>query len=313
MAAVEPVGVVDEATPVVLRVRDRLAAAGVAVERYRPGQESGATVLVVGGGSTIPAGFTAGMPRLAVVVRTGAGFDNLPVAELAARGIALVAPRLTADGSVAEFVLGAAIALLRDFRRADRAVRAGDFGFRNGAGRRDLARSVLGVVGMGRIGRRVAELGGAFGMPVIGWNPWSQRPFPHGVRRAGTLATLLSEADVVTLHCRLTDATRHLVDATALGAMRPGAILINTARGGLVDELALAQALREGRLAGAAVDTFAAEPDVAASPLATVPTALLSPHLAGLTDQSVEALSAFVTTTVTDYLATGSLLSLIHI
>lgn len=306
MEAPDAVAVVDEVSPVVMRVRAMLAEAGIDAERYRPGSASQARVLVVGGKSTLPVGFVAATPRLRVVIRTGAGYDNVPLAELTARGVELIAPRLAGDGSVAEFVLGAAVALLRDFRGADHAVRAGHFSFRNRAHGRELAASTLGIIGMGRIGRRVAELGLAFGMRPIAWNPWSDRAFPPGVRRARELVELLGESDVVTVHCQLNEETHNLLDGAALAAMRRGAVLVNTGRGGLVDEHALATALLDGHLSGAAIDTFATEPDIAASPLVTVHNALLSPHLAGVTDQSVQSLSEFVSTTVIRYLETGA-------
>jgi phosphoglycerate dehydrogenase-like enzyme len=247
------------------------------------------------------------LPAVEVVVRPGAGFERVEVDALRRRGVRLVAARLAADPAVAEWVIGAAIHLLRKFEDAGVAARAGDWGARPGLAGRSLGVLTLGIVGVGRIGSQVAALGRAFGMRVIAWHPWSDRDLGAGIDRMQSLDELLSTADVVTLHCRLTDETAGLIGSSQLNRMKPDAILINTGRGGLVDEAALAAALSGGRIAGAAIDTVEAEPHTELSPLARSERVLFAPHMSGWTLDSVEALAAWGTATVLGYLADRSL------
>ena len=150
----------------------------------------------------------------------------------------------------------------------------------------ELDGKTLGIVGLGAIGQRVARQALGFGMRVIAHDPNVQTPADAAIRMV-SLAELLAGADVVTLHTRFTPETFKLIDGRALAALRPGALLVNTARGELVDEAALTAALGSGRLAGAALDTFANEPLHAESPLRLLPNVVLSPHVAG---QTAEAL-----------------------
>ncbi|GEP33795.1 2-hydroxyacid dehydrogenase [Nocardioides szechwanensis] len=149
----------------------------------------------------------------------------------------------------------------------------------------DLAGATLGVVGLGKIGRRVADIGRAFGMEVLGWSPHltDERAAEAGARRAGSLAELMAAADVVTLHLVLSDSTRGLVGAPELAAMRPSAYLVNTSRAGLVDTDALLDALRAGRIAGAGLDVFDEEPLPTDHPLRSLPQVLATPHLGYVT------------------------------
>lgn len=147
---------------------------------------------------------------------------------------------------------------------------------------RDVAGSVLGIVGFGAIGQRVAALAGAFGMRVLVFDPYH----PPDAKSAGTtglddLDRLIAEADIISLHCPLTPGTHHMVGAEQLRRMKPTAFLVNAARGGLVDEAALAEALREGGIAGAALDTFETEPPAGDNPLWTLPNVIVTPHIAG--------------------------------
>ena len=172
---------------------------------------------------------------------------------------------------------------------------------------RELAGKTLGIVGFGGIGRLAGRLGRALGMRVIGFDPQIARVV-RGVERRrraspAALDALLAEADVVTLHVPLVAATRHLIDAARLARMKPGAILINTARGGVVDEAAVAAALQSGRLGGAALDVFEQEPLPAGSPLAGCPNLLLTPHIAGVTAESNARVSTLIAEKVAAALA----------
>jgi (S)-sulfolactate dehydrogenase len=199
--------------------------------------------------------------------------------------------------AVAEYVIGTAMFLLRGAYSATAEVAAGSWPRPALSNGRETAGKTLGIVGFGGIGRLVARLAQALGMRVVAFDPllapddpaWSEA----GVGRRA-LDELLAESDAVTLHVPLVPETRHLIDTDRIAAMRPGAVLINTARGGVVDEPALAAALRAGRLAGAALDVFEHEPLPAGSVLAGVPNLLLTPHIAGVTVESNRRVSEFI-------------------
>jgi D-3-phosphoglycerate dehydrogenase / 2-oxoglutarate reductase len=285
----------------------RLIELGHPVEPVESPAAGSARVLLAGGFADVGEELLARLPALELVVRPGAGFERVDLAALRRRGVRLVAARLASDTSVAEWVMGAVIHHYRRFAAADRAARAGDWAARPALAGRSLAALTLGIVGVGRIGTQVAAAGHAFGMRVVAWHPWSDRELGPGIDRMGSLEQLLASADVVTLHCRLEPETKGLIGARQLAAMKPGAILVNTGRGGLVDEAALADVLRSGRLGGAAIDTIAGEPRTELSPLAGLDRVLLAPHLSGWTTDSVEGLAAWAVNTIAVYLAGGEL------
>jgi (S)-sulfolactate dehydrogenase len=265
-----------------------------------------ADALVVRNRTQVDAALLAGAPALKVVGRLGVGLDNIDVDACKARGIEVI-PATGANAlAVAEYVIGAAMLLLRGAYSSSAAVASGDWPRAALSGGRELSGKTLGIVGFGGIGRLVARAGRALGMRVIGSDPqvpassaaWRE----EGVQRR-ELDALLAEADVVTLHVPLVDATRHLIDADRLARMKPGAILINTARGGVVDEAAVAAALKSGRLGGAALDVFEQEPLAAGSPLAGCPNLLLTPHIAGVTAESNVRVSTLIAEKVAAALA----------
>jgi D-3-phosphoglycerate dehydrogenase len=241
----------------------------------------------------IDAALIARAPRLDLVARHGVGYDNVDVAALTARGIPLA---LVGDANaltVAEHTLYLMLAVAKRGIVRDRAVREGSWhGGAGGLGFELSGRTVL-VVGLGRIGTRVARLCGAFGMTVLANDPYvSDETFAEfGATRVATLHEGLRAADVVTLHVPLNDETRHLIAAAELAAMPAHAILLNTSRGGVVDEAALAEALAAGAIAGAGLDVFAAEPTPPANPLLARDDVVLSPHFAGFTEECWERMS----------------------
>lgn len=242
------------------------------------------------------------------VGRLGVGLDNIDVEGCRAHGIAVL-PAVGANArSVAEYVLASAI-LLRRRSHFDvtEGVAAGRWPRPSAPAGREIAGAVLGVVGFGSIGRLTAQLARRLDMQVI-----AHDPAPAGDTDAEAdcprlpLDELLARADVVTLHLPLLPATRHLIDARRLALMRPDAVLVNAARGGIVDEAALARALHEGRLHGAALDVFEDEPLGPGSPLAGAPNLLLSPHVAGVTADSELRVCELVTDRVLEQLAAAS-------
>ncbi len=212
-----------------------------------------------------------------IVFLGGSPASYIDVAAVEARGIRLRTVTGYGNRSIAEHAFALMLAASRDIAAMDRALRSGQWAGRPGI---ELAGACLGVVGAGGVGTEMARLGAAFGMEVLTWN------------RGGALALddLLARADVVSLHLALVPQTHHIIDARRLGLMRPEAILINTARGALVDEAALFEALRDGRLRHAGLDVFGREPLPADDPLLTLPNVTLTAHAAYRTPSATRRL-----------------------
>lgn len=232
--------------------------------------------------------------RLEVVGRLGVGLDNIDVRACEARGIVVYPATGANDLSVAEYVITAALMLLRRAWFATPRVAAGEWPRTESMGR-ELAGKRLGLVGYGAIARVTGRMARDLGMSLAAYDPLLAEDHPawaDALRQ--TLPDLLSTSDVVSLHVPLTDATRNMLDATAIAGMKPGAILINAARGGVVDEAALCVSLRSGHLGGAALDVFAREPVDATmgTQFAGVPNLILTPHIAGVTEESNVRVSA---------------------
>jgi glyoxylate reductase len=222
-------------------------------------------------------------PRLRALSSYSVGLDHIDVSAATARGIPVGFTPGVLTETTAELALGLLFAAARRIVEADRQVRSGAWTQAwdpAGLLGRDLHGATLGVIGLGAIGRAVAARASALGLRVLGWSR-TRRELP-GVEFA-PLDALLERSDFVSVHVALTPETRGLLGAAALGRMRRGAILVNTARGGIVDEASLADALRSGRLGGAALDVFAREPLAARSPLFDVPNLILTPHVGSAT------------------------------
>jgi (S)-sulfolactate dehydrogenase len=235
-------------------------------------------------------------PALRVVGRLGVGLDNIDLPACRARGIEVIPATGANDLAVAEYVITAALVLLRRAWFATPAMAAGAWPRMQLIGR-ELCGQMLGLVGFGAIARLTAAKAAALGMQVVAYDPHLPPDHPAwaGVACMG-LDALLAAADVVSLHVPLTEETRGMLGANALAGMRPDAILINAARGGVVDEDAVIAALRAGTLGGAALDVFTAEPLTAAqgARFAGVPNLVLTPHIAGVTEQSNGRVSAVI-------------------
>ena len=234
---------------------------------------------------------------LKVIGRLGAGLDNIDTAVCAKRGISVFAASGANAESVAEYVITAALGGLRGAFFSTRAVEAGTWPRLMLSQGREAAGKVLGIVGLGNIGQLTARKATAMGMRVIAHDPHlpPEAPAWRDVEAPPrSLDELLAESDVVSLHVPLTQETRGLLGRERLARMRRDAVLINTARGGLVDEAAVAAMLREGRLGAAALDVFEREPLPAGTPLAGAPRLLLTPHIAGITVESNERVSALI-------------------
>jgi (S)-sulfolactate dehydrogenase len=256
-----------------------------------------ADALIVRNRTQVNRALLSGAPKLRVVGRLGVGLDNIDVVACAERGVEVIPAAGANAQAVAEYVVATALVLLRGAYASTADVAAGRWPRAALSNGREIAGKTLGVVGFGSIGRLTARLARGIGMSVVAYDPELAPGAPVWAEEGATPASLdalLAAADVVTLHVPLSAATRNLIDAARLASMKPDAILINTARGGVVDESALATALRDGRLGGAALDVFQREPLPAGSPLAGCPNLLLTPHVAGLTRESNARVSSLV-------------------
>lgn len=224
-------------------------------------------------------------PRLKVIGKHGIGVDNIDVPAATRRGVHVVFTPGSNQEAVAEHTLLLMLMLARRVEELAALSRAGQFNLgRDLPPGVDLLGKTLGLVGMGRIGGRLAEIGrAAFSMRVLAFDPYADaaRARTLGVELAGTLEAVLREADFVSIHAPLTAETRHIVDAARLKQMKASAFLFNCARGGLVDEQALAEALKSGTIAGAGIDVWAEEPPPADHPLLRLPNCVVTPHVAG--------------------------------
>ena len=241
------------------------------------------------------------VPRLKVIALRGVGYDSVDVLAATARGIPVaVAPGFT--DSVADYVFGLLLAVARQVAQADRVVRGGRWEVLVST---NIAGKTLGIIGLGRIGKAVARRARGFDMPILATDVVQDEAFAvaHGVEYV-TLEELLRRADMVSINAPLQGDTRHLIDAQALASMKPTAYLINTARGDLVDEAALAASLRAGRLAGAGLDVFHDEP-LQDSPLRGLDNVVLSPHLAAYSREGLRETGVLAARAVLAVLAGG--------
>ncbi len=234
-------------------------------------------------------------PRLRVIGRAGVGLDNVDVAAARERGIEVVYTPEANSRAVAELAVGLIVALRRGLLAGDAAVRGGAFtAYREGQRVAELRGQTVGIIGMGRAGRATARiLQRGFGMRVV-FNDIVEITGLDFPAEAVSKAELYAAAAVVSLHVPLTELTRGLIGRAAIAAMRPGALLINTARGAVVDGAAVAEALRSGKLGGAAFDVFEPEPPAADDPLLSAPNCLLSPHVGARTVEAQAAMNAVV-------------------
>ena len=264
-----------------------------------------ADAIIVRNATQVDTQLLGAAPLLKVVGRLGVGLDNIDTQACAARGVEIIPATGANASSVAEYVIATAMLLLRGAYQSSAAVAVGEWPRSRLSNGREVSGKTLGLIGFGSIGKVTGRLGRALGMRVIGFDPnipmgspvWSsEQTVP------ASLDEIAREADIVSLHVPLTPHTRELFDAKRIGQMKRDAILINTARGGIVDETAVAAALRAGTLGGAALDVFAHEPLAAGSPLRDCPNLVLTPHIAGVTRESNVRVSSLIAEKITSFL-----------
>lgn len=263
------------------------------LREYLPG-----VAAMVAGGERMTPEMMDLAPGLRVIARTGVGYDAIDVPAATARGIVVTIAPGTNHGSVAEQVFGLLLGVSRRIAYYDKTLRSGSW-------ERGMVRpvrgSTLSLVGLGRIGRAVAERAVAFGMKVIAYDPVHDAAFDarFGIERR-ELDDLLAVADVVSLHLPLTAETYRLFDRRLFVRMKPGALLINTARGGLVNEADLVEALTGGHLGGAGLDVFDPEPPLSKNPLFALPNVVVSPHVGGIDTTSMTDMATLAARCIAD-------------
>jgi D-3-phosphoglycerate dehydrogenase len=262
--------------------------------------------VVVRSGTQLTAAELDDPGKLRVIVRAGVGVDNIDVAAATRKGVVVMNTPGGNTVSAAEHTVGMLLALVRCLPAADASLHAGKWERGKFVGAQ-LAGKTLGVVGLGRIGREVARLAAGLDMKVLGYDPFLA---PAGAAQLGIetvpdLDSLLPRVDFLTVHTPLTDETRDLIGARELGLMRKGARALNCARGGIINEPALADALKSGHLAGAALDVFVEEPPPADHPLLKLPNVVLTPHLGASTVEAQTSVAVEAAQLLIDYLTRG--------
>ncbi len=260
---------------------------------------------------TAPA-IKAGAKRLRIIGRAGIGVDNIDTACATEHGILVCNTPDSNATTTAELAIAHLFSLSRNLPRADKSLRGGEWTPAKFVGA-EVSGKIAGIIGFGTIGRIFADRAMGLKMHVLAYDPLVAPIVfeENGVERC-ELEDLLSRADYVSLHCPLVEKTRNLINAARLAAMKPGARIINCARGGIIDEAALYEALKAGHIAGAALDVFATEPP-AASPLLTLDNVVFTPHLGASTQEAQTAVSLRIAETIAAYLATGVVTDAINV
>ncbi|GGB04589.1 2-hydroxyacid dehydrogenase [Brucella endophytica] len=240
-------------------------------------------------------------PRLRVISKHGSGVDNIDLVAATTRNIPVLRALAANAQSVAELAITLAVTLMKDVPILSETVKRGEWPKTKYVGR-DLAGANFGVVGFGEIGRRTARLAQGLGMNALAFDPFAKDA--EGIRVTRDLREAIEASDIVSLHCPLTPETRHLIEEERLGWMKPTAFLVNTSRGAVVDEAALFGALSEGRIAGAALDSFEEEPPRQDHPFWALPNLIATPHVGGASRSALRNMAVQSAQHIVDVLTT---------
>jgi len=239
----------------------------------------------------INADVIAASPKLKVIAKHGVGVDNVDLEAAARLGIPVLRAMGSNSRAVAEHTIALALSLVKEILPLDKAVKSGAWPKPTFIGK-DFLGATIGLVGYGGIGRETARMAEALGMEVVVYDPYAPAAAEaDGFASAADVDAMLPSLDILSIHCPLTAATRNLIDARRLGLMKASAVLVNTARGGIINEADLAEALESGTIAGAALDSFETEPPAADSPLWSLNTLIATPHIGGVTYGSADAMA----------------------
>lgn len=260
--------------------------------------------LVVRSRTKVDAEVIARGTRLKIIARSGSGLDNIDLRAANARGVEVVSSPEALVEAVAEHVMGLMLTLARNIPAADAAMKGGGWDKERFVGI-ELKGKTLGIAGLGRIGKRVAEMARVFGMSLLAYDVIEvpQETLTSLGCRMVDLDTLFASSDFITLHIPLTSETRHMVDPRRISLMRRNAFLINTSRGEVIDEHALARALRAGEIGGAALDVFESEPPGAEAEIMRAPNLITTPHIGGQTRDAQEMAVTIVGAKINQFFA----------
>ena len=304
-------------------VADRLGKAGLEMLRAMKGFEvveavgkgpevldqalGDAIALVVRSETKVTAAMIAKAPRLKIIARAGMGTDTIDVAEASRRKIAVLTAPGANSNSVAEYTFALLLALARKVAPGSASLMAGKWDRKPFEGS-ELREKTIGLLGLGRIGTRVASIAKGFGMTVIGHDPALTIEQAESLRlELLPIDAVIQCADVLSLHAKLSPSTRHMLDERRLSLVKKGVLIVNTARGALIDDAALVKALQDGRVAGAALDVYDPEPLPADSLLRTAPNLLLTPHLAASTAEAQTRVGVEIASAIGDALLKGDM------
>ena len=280
-----------------------LRGAGDVVELFKPGIDAAADSAeaawaaadgLVIRTSPLPAGRLARCPRLKVIGKHGVGVDNIDIAAATAAAIVVFNTPGANALAVAEGAVALMLAVVKRLRAGHDLVASGRFAERGPWRAGDLSGKTLGLVGGGRVGAQLTRIAArGFGMRVLVYDPYATaaQADAMGAEKFASLDAMLAASDIVSIHVPLTGETKNLLGRERIARLKPGAVLVNTARGGIVDEAALAEAIAGGRLAGAGLDVFENEPPEPGNPLLALPNVVLSPHVAGITEDSARKMA----------------------
>ena len=272
-----------------------------------------AVALVVRSETKVTAEMIGQAPRLKIIARAGMGTDTIDVAEASRRKVAVLTAPGANSNSVAEYTFALALALARKVAPGSASLMAGKWDRRSFEGT-ELRDKTLGLIGLGRIGSRVTSIARGFGMKVIAHDPGVTMEQAEGLGvDLMPLDVVVQQADVLSLHAKLSSSTRHLLDERRLSLVRKGVLIVNTARGALIDDAALVKALQDGRVGGAALDVYDPEPLAADSPLRAAPNVLLTPHLAASTAEAQKRVAVEIASAIGAALLKGDMSAAVNL
>lgn len=269
--------------------------------------------IIVRSETKITADVLAAGKKVKIVGRAGVGVDNIDVAAASRQGVIVVNVPGGNTISAAEHTVALILALSRNIPQANSSLQTGEWKRSQFTGT-ELLGKTLGLVGMGRIGREVAKRCQSFGMRVIGYDPYASEEYAKTFNiELGTLDTIYAQADYITVHVPLNDSTRYMFNEKTLAKLKPGVRLINCARGGIIDEKALAEALKKGQVKGAALDVFEQEPPAKDHPLFGLPNVIVTPHLGASTEEAQVKVAQELAETLRDYFLTGTVRNAVNL
>jgi len=269
--------------------------------------------IIVRSETKITADVLASCKKIRIVGRAGVGVDNIDVTAASRQGVIVVNVPGGNTISAAEHTVAMILALSRNIPQANASLKAGEWKRSQFTGT-ELQGKTLGLIGMGRIGREVSKRCQSFGMTVMGFDPYTSEEYAKNFNiKLSTLEEIYAQADYITVHVPMNDTTRHMFNAQTLKKLKPSVRLINCARGGIIDEQALADAIKSGHVKGAAIDVFEEEPPKKDNPLLALPNVIVTPHLGASTEEAQVKVAQELAETLRDYFLTGAIRNAVNL